>query len=205
LALSLSGLAAGQDLDRLGRNEVSGTFGHTFVSDQSVPNSGLANSSISHGAGYSFEFSYARILRGSDWGDVAIEIPVTFNPDEDLHYATNQVPRQYSSVFVTPALRFRLFPEVGLSPWVSFGGGFGHFGASSSLLYFGTNTGTRSESGGVLMGGAGLDLHVPPRLERFGVRIVVRDDWTAVPPLNINTGKSRQHNYYVAVGAAYRF
>jgi hypothetical protein len=205
LALGLSGLAAGQELNRLGRNEVSGTFGRTFVSDQSVPNAGLANSTISHGAGYSFEFSYARILRGSDWGDVAIEIPATFNSDEDLHYATNQVPRQYSSIFLTPAVRLRLFPEVGLSPWISFGGGFGRFHASSSLLYFGTNNGPSSETGGVLMGGAGLDLHIPKVGSRLRGRVEARDDWSSVPPINVNPGKTRQHNYYVAGGLVARF
>jgi hypothetical protein len=206
LVMSTIAITSAQDLDREGRNEVAGTFGHTFVSDQGVPNSGLANSIINHGAGYSFEVNYARILRGSDWADLAIEVPVTINPDEDLHYFTDQIPRQYNSFFVTPAARLRLFPEVAFSPWVSFGGGLGHFQASSNLVFAGKNTGNRGQTTGVLQGGVGLDVRMPwDRFPRFKIRVEARDDWSGVPPLNVNTGKTRQHNYYVAGGLTYRF
>src|ERR1700730_4935938 len=123
LVMSAIAIASAQDLDQEGRNEVAGTLGRTFISDQAVPNSGLVDSTINHGAGLSFEVNYARILRGSDWGDLAIELPIILNPDEDLHYFTNQVPRDYSSIFVTPAVRLRLFPEVAFSPWLSLGSG----------------------------------------------------------------------------------
>ena len=90
-----------------GKNEISGTFGHTFISDQGVLNSGLSNSIINHGEGFSFEINYARILRAYDWADFAIELPATFNPDEDLHYFADQIPEGYSSIFITPAARVR--------------------------------------------------------------------------------------------------
>jgi hypothetical protein len=188
-----------------GKNEIAGTFGHSFISDQSVPNSGLADSTISHGAGYSFEINYARILGGADWADIAIEVPAIFNPDEDLHYFTNQIPEDYSSIFITPSARVRFFPDVDFSPWVSFGGGLGYFHASSDLLFFGKNTGNRGETTGILQGGVGLDVHIPGRIRRLKIRVEARDDWSGVPPINVNTGKTRQQNYYVAGGLAYRF
>jgi len=187
-----------------GKNEIAGTFGHSFISDQSVPNSGLADSTISHGAGYSFEINYARILGGADWADIAIEVPAIFNP-EDLHYFTNQIPEDYSSIFITPSARVRFFPDVDFSPWVSFGGGLGYFHASSDLLFFGKNTGNRGETTGILQGGVGLDVHIPGRIRRLKIRVEARDDWSGVPPINVNTGKTRQQNYYVAGGLAYRF
>jgi hypothetical protein len=188
-----------------GKNEIAGTFGHTFISDQGVPNSGLSNSIINHGEGFSFEINYARILRGYDWADFAIELPVTFNPDEELHYFTDQIPQGYSSFFITPAARVRFFPNVNVSPWISFGGGLGHFQASSSLLFFGKNNGNRGETTGVVQGGVGLDVHIPRVGQRLKIRVEARDDWSGVPPLNVNTGKTRQHNYYVAGGLMYRF
>jgi hypothetical protein len=206
LVISTVAIAWAQDIDQEGRNEVAGTVGRTFISDQGVPNSGLANSIINHGTGFSFEVNYARILRGSDWADLAIEVPAIFNPDEDLHYFANQIPRQYNSFFVTPAARLRLFPEVAVSPWVSFGGGLGHFQASSNLVFAGKNTGNRGATTGVLQGGVGLDVRMPWGVfPRFKIRVEARDDWSGVPPLNVNTGKTRQHNYYVAGGLAYRF
>jgi hypothetical protein len=206
LVTSAIAIASAQDLDREGRNEVVGTIGRTFVSDQGVPNSGLSNSTINHGAALSFEVNYARILRGSDWGDLAIEVPVIFNPDEDLHYFTDQIPQQYSSFFVTPAARLRLFPEVAFSPWISLGAGLGHFQASSNLLFSGKNPGSRGQTTGVLQGGVGMDVRIPSsRFRHFKFRVEARDDWSGVPPLNVNTGKTRQHNYYVAGGLVYRF
>jgi hypothetical protein len=203
LALTASAIAVAQ---AEGKNEIAGTFGHTFISDQGVPNSGLSDSIINHGEGFSFEIDYARILRAYDWADFAIEVPATFNPDEDLHYLTNQIPEDYTSFFITPAARVRFFPEVNLSPWISFGGGIGHFQASSNLLFFGKNTGNRGATTGVVQGGVGLDVRMPyRRITRLKIRVEARDDWSGVPPLNVNTGKTRQHNYYVAGGLVYRF
>jgi len=82
LAMAATAIGSAQDFNHRGKNELAGTFGRTFVSDQSVPNSGLANSIINHGAGFSFEVNYARILRRSDWADLAIELPVILNPDK---------------------------------------------------------------------------------------------------------------------------
>ncbi len=203
--LAMSACACAQDFDGGGKNEVSGTLGRTLVSDQEVPNSGLSNSIVNHGAGVSFEANYARILGGSDLGDIALEIPAIVDPDEDLHYFANQIPEGYSSIFITPAARFRLFPDVAFSPWVSFGGGLGYFHASSTLLFGGNNSGARSRTTGVVQGGIGLDVHIPGQIRRLRIRVEARDDWSAVPPINVNTGKSREHNYYVAGGLVYKF
>lgn len=202
LTLTTTAVASAQE----SKNEVAGTVGRTFISDQAVPNSGLADSTVSHGPGFSFEVNYARILRGSDWADLAIEVPAIFNLDEDVHYFTDQVPEGYSSIFITPAARFRLFPEVAVSPWISLGGGLGHFQASNNLLFFGKNAGSRGKTTGVLQGGVGMDVRIPGR--RFPsckFRFEARDDWSGTPPINVNTGKTRQHNYYVAGGLVYRF
>jgi len=198
--------AFGQESYQTGKNEISGTIGDTFVSDQGVLNSGLGNANVQHGNGVSFEVNYARILHATDWIEFAAEVPATFDPDEDLHYKANQVPVDYHSFFITPAARLRFIPALAFSPWVSFGGGFGHFGASSDLIYYGTNTGNRSATTGVLQGGVGLDTHIPWRIiEKYIFRFEARDDWSGVPPINVETGKTRQHNYYLGGGMAFRF
>jgi hypothetical protein len=133
-----------------------------------------------------------------------VEIPVIFNPDEDLNYGTNQIPKEYSSYFITPAARVTFIPNLAISPWLSFGGGIGIFHASSELLYFGPNIGDRSKVTGAIQGGIGFDVRLP-KVERLKFRFEARDDWSGVPPLNIDTGRTRQHNYYVAAGVVYRF
>lgn len=203
--LAIVSIAGAQEFSVLGKNEIAGTFGHTFVSNQGVANAGVPNAIVRHGKGISFDASYARILRGTDWADFALELPVVFNPDEDLHYPTNQIPEQYSSFFATPAARLRFFPNLGFSPWFSFGGGFGHFESSSNLLFSGNNTGNRSVTTGVLEGGIGIDAHLPKVSDKIRLRFEARDDWSDVPPLNVDTGKTRQHNYYLGGGLVVRF
>ena len=75
------------------------------------------------GKGTSFNFLYARQLRFFKWADssVGIEVPVIYNPDEDLNLGLNVIPKQYSSVFLTPAVRVSFVRNFFVSPWVSLG------------------------------------------------------------------------------------
>jgi hypothetical protein len=116
------------------------------------------------------------------------------------------VPSDYRQIFVTPAVRLNLFPETKVTPWVSFGAGFGHFTESKNLNYYGTNPGTSSTSG-VIQGGVGLDVSpFERRFKRFSFRGEVRDFYSGTPNLPLaDTGKTRQHNYFVGAGVVWHF
>ena len=187
------------------KNELAGTIGRTFISDQTPPNTNFFDNTVHFGHGTSFAVNYARHLKSYRWGLLSAELPVIFNPDEDLNYGLNQIPREYSSIFITPSARVNFIPDLAFSPWVSFGGGLGHVQASRNLVFFGTNPGPRVKTTGVLQGGVGFDVKVLPRFERLRLRFEARDDWSGAPPLNINTGKSGQHNFYVAAGGVLNF
>ena len=200
-----STIAAAQESNsRESKNEIAVTIGRTFISDQGVPGTNFFDNTVHFGKGLSFEGNYARRLRSYFWGDIAVEVPVIFNPDEDLNYGLNQVPLQYSSRFITPAARVTLIPNLAVSPWFSFGGGFGHFSASSDLLFGGTNPGPRGKTTGILQGGVGMDVRFPG-LHNARFRVEARDDWSGEAPLNVPTGKTRQHNYYVGGGLVFHF
>jgi hypothetical protein len=94
------------------------------------------------------------------------------------------------------------FPDHAISPWVSFGSGFGHFAASSTLLFGGNNPGTTGTNTGVIQAGLGLDVKI---FHRFSLRGEGRDFWSGVPQLNVNTGKSRQHNIFAGLGIVFHF
>jgi hypothetical protein len=188
--------------DRAQKNEVAGTIGRTFISDQGIVGASSFDPELRSGNGLTFEINYARrVINGPFWS-LALEVPFVVNPDEDLHAAQNVVPGQYSSFFVTPAARLNLFSEQAVSPWVSFGGGFGHFGPSSTLLLGGPNPIKSGTTTGVLQMGVGLDVRI---IGQFRLRGEARDFWSGVPDLNVNTGKSRQHNILVAGGVVWRF
>jgi opacity protein-like surface antigen len=186
-------------------NELSGIIGRTFTSDQSIQGAPAYDPDLRFSNGLSFEINYARNLIGMGKGflSLTLEVPFVVNPDQDLHAAPpNRIPEKYASFFVTPAVRLNAFPGQGVSPWVSFGSGFGHFAASSTLLFGGNNPGTTGTNTGVIQAGLGLDVKI---FHGFSLRGEGRDFWSGVPQLNVNTGKSRQHNIFAGLGIVWHF
>lgn len=186
------------------KNEVAVTVGRTFISDQGVSGAPTAYPTVRFGKGLSFQGNYARRLQNYRWATLSVEVPVIINPDEDLNFGLNQIPKDYSSIFVTPAARVGFLPDFAFSPWISFGGGLAHYTASKDLVFSGTNTGHRVDNSGAIEAGIGFDTRIP-RVSLFRFRFEARDIWTGEPPLNVNTGHTRQHNYYVGGGAVFRF
>jgi hypothetical protein len=190
------------------KNELTGMLGRIFISDQGIHGANVPsiNPFVRSGKGLTFEIDYARHFAGNEIYSLSLEVPAVFNVDEDLGSGGDVVPSGYRQIFVTPALRVNLFPETKVSPWVSIGGGFAHFSESSNLIYYGTNPGGSTNSG-VLQAGIGLDVYpFCRRMRHFGVRGEVRDFWSGTPDLPLaDTGKTRQHNYFLAGGMTWHF
>jgi len=185
------------------RNELSAIIGRTFISDQGVKGVPSFDTNLRFGNGLSFEANLARRLKGGEGiAALTVEIPVVYNRDEDIHYSVNVVPRQYSAIFITPSLRANLLPEAPFSPWLSLGGGYGHFSEDSKLEFFGDNPGRTGTSTGVFQFGGGVDVRV---WRWLGVRAQVRDFYSGVPHFNVDTGRTRQHNYLVGGGIVWHF
>jgi hypothetical protein len=182
------------------KNELTGIIGRTFISDQGVKNTSLFNNNVHFGKGVTFEVNYGRVLR-EGFTRLTFEVPVLFNLDEDLNFAANSVPRNYKSYFVTPAVRVNVFGNNAVSPWASIGGGVGRFSPSSDLE-FGGSSNAKSSTTGVFQLGIGLDVRIRPH---WTVRGGLRDFWSGSPNILVDTGKSRQHNYFVGGGIMWRF
>jgi len=197
IALGLAASATAQ------RNELSAIVGRTFISDQGIKNVPAFETNLHFGKGLSFEANLARRLKGGEGiAALTLEIPVVYNPDQDIHYSVNVVPKQYSAIFITPSLRANLLPGAQFSPWLSLGGGYGHFSEDSHLEFFGNNPGTTGTSTGVFQFGGGLDVRV---WRWLGVRAQVRDLYSGIPHLNVDPGRTRQHNYLVGGGIVWHF
>ncbi len=178
------------------KNELSGIIGRTFISDQGIPAAPSYDPNLHFGKGLTFEVNYARQVMGVELWSLALEVPFVVNADEHVNAYTNPF-LGYHSYFVTPAARLNLFPEQAVSPWVSFGGGFGYFSGSS-----GANPNTTGNATGVLQAGLGLDVKI---YRNFRLRGEGREFWSGVPPLNVNTGKSRQYNLFAGGGIVWNF
>lgn len=188
-----------------GKNEIGGMIGRIFISDQGIKNATFFDPTIHSGKGLTVEGEFAHRFIVTPVFAVSGEVLFLYNPDEDLNageFGHAVVPTDYKQLFITPAARVNLFPTTAVSPWVSVGGGFGHFSQSNTLVYSGTNPG-KSTTSGVLEAGAGLDVRVWKALSFRGE---VRDFWSGVPDFPLApTGKTRQHNFFVGGGVFWRF
>ncbi|HEY6339465.1 MAG TPA: outer membrane beta-barrel protein [Candidatus Sulfotelmatobacter sp.] len=195
----LAASAAAQDE----KNELDGSVGRIFVSDQGILNPPVPDAVIRSGKGTSFEIDYARHIWVTPIYAISGEVPVLVNLDEDLNGPQASVPIDYKQYFITPSARVNLFPTTAFSPWVSFGAGFGYFSQNNTLVYGGGTNPGKGGSTSVIQGGFGLDVKFKGR---FSMRGEVRDFWSGEPDFpNAPTGKSRQHNYFVGGGVVYKF
>jgi hypothetical protein len=195
---SLVAQAMAQDMEE--DWQLSGLIGRTFISNQGI--NGVPNGEVRFGKGLTFEVNYSARMLGQRFWSLYLEFPVAVNLDEDLNADTSQVPMQFRSYFVTPAARFHAFSNAAISPWVSLGGGVGHFSESSNLLSGTPNRGKTGTTTGVVQAGVGMDVNA---FKNVGFRLETRDFWSGVPQLNVNTGHSRQHNIFVAGGIILHF
>lgn len=186
------------------KNELGGILGRTFISNQGIKDATVP-SVIAFGKGLTFDVDYARRFLVTPLYAVSGEVVFAYNHDEDINggsFGNAIVPPNMKELFITPAARVNLFPTTAVSPWVSLGAGFGHFSQSSSLIYGGSNPG-KSTTSGVLELGLGLDVKLSKRVY---IRGQVRDFWSGEPDFPLaDTGKNRQHNFFVGGGAYWRF
>jgi len=185
------------------KNEVGGAVGRTFIATQGIQGATFFDPNIRYGRGWDIEGYYARRFLITPVLSFSGEVPLVFNFRELVHAGgPGLTPGEYKELFLTPSLRVNLFPTTAVSPWGSIGGGFGHISEGSTLLYGAPNTGSNTTSG-VLQYGAGLDVKFTKRLV---LRLEGRDFRAGEPDFpQAPTGKTRQSNYYVGLGAFWRF
>jgi len=183
------------------KNDVSGVIGRTFISDQGVPGTLLTDKNIHFGNGISYEVSYGRRFIDIWLASISVEVPFMHDPEVKLNYGQNVVPKSYSAMYLTPSARVNFFPHAAFSPWISGGAGFAHFHESSTLLFGGPNPGAQGTTTSAVQLGLGLDVTF---LGPFKLRGEVRDFYTGLPDLNVNSQK-HMHNYFAGAGVVWSF
>jgi|SRR5271166_3944470 len=195
----VTGVVAQDSYNYVQSNQLSVTGGRTFVSTRTVPSTGLP---VHFGNPGSIEFDYGRLIMDHRFLGLYAELPVAIYPRMDVNYNLGTTPKDIGALFVTPSLRLNIFSSDSVTPWVSVGGGYGRFREAPVTLYENRNPGSTSTNTGVVQFGAGLDVWI---WRHWGARFEARDFYSGNPDFNVDTGKSRQHNYYVGAGVAYRF
>ena len=184
-------------------NDVSITVGETFVSTQTVYNTGLSfNPPLHFGNEITLAGNYSRLLKTPKIFGIYAELPVAIFPRMDLNTAYHGIPTDMGALFMTPSVRVSMFHEDSVNPWVSVGGGYGRFRYAPRDNFYGPNLGPRGSNTGVIQFGAGLDVWF---WHHWGFRGEGRDFYSGEPSFNVDTVRSREHNFYVGGGMVTRF
>jgi opacity protein-like surface antigen len=104
-----------------------------------------------------FQANYGRVVRNLKYADMYGELHFMASPSTDVTSTVTSVTKSYSSLFLTPGVRFKFYPRKLLSPLVTIGGGYAHFLQSDKTISGAANAAPRHTSTGVVTWGAGLD------------------------------------------------
>jgi len=182
-------------------NELSATFGRTFVSTQSIQGANFFNPNVRFGNEETVGLNYARLFKSWAGMGFRAEVPFAFVIDMDLNSGTN-IPENYKAFYLAPSFRTNFFNSSSVTPWVSFGGGFAHYRPAGHGLYTGVPFQGSHTTSGALQFGVGFDVWP---WHRWGFRFEARDFNSGMPDLGVDVGRTRQNNYYVGGGVIRRF
>src|SRR5260370_3516877 len=117
----------------------------------------------------SYEATLSLRLIGAKAASISLELPLMGVPARTVSSSTTTlpVPRDFSSFFFTPSIRFRVLSTAGISPFVSVGGGFAHFGESKLLTNLATSVLSTGTNTTAFQFGGGADLKSPIPHLRF--------------------------------------
>ncbi len=149
-----------------------------------------------------YQFNYANRIVDGDLASLHWELVITGAPRTNVRSTSLLLPRNYSSLFLTPGLKLKVFPGGGLSPYLVAGVGGGRFAASETNVGGAPNTGDRSNFTWVFNYGGGVDLRL---IGPVAVRGEVRDFVTGNPSFNAPFLSNKQHNIFVAGGIVVRW
>ena len=196
------------------KNEVGLNIGATLTPSESLgpgasligpsgnvlPNRSLNfDSSLALGAEYDH-----RIVSGSR---VAFYAGIDFlaSPnDVQLSQRTQNAPKSYAYIFLTPHVRAKFNPRGRLSPWLEFGGGYARFLSSVPPA---ATTFERGRNTGAFEFGGGVDTHTVFHAFQIpiGVRLEVRDFYSGQPNYNLKVNGSLQNNVAFTAGLIIKF
>jgi hypothetical protein len=181
-------------------NELGLVIGSTFSPDNTIsghipfqlcPVTNPNCTDVRSHSGLTFEGVFAHRIFNAHIAGVYLEFPIVGTTDRNV--TIGNIVQDFSSVFFTPSLKFKL-NVPGISPFVSVGGGFAHFSPSSPPGAPNTSSSTQ----GAFQAGGGLDLSTP--IPHIALRGEIREFFTGKPDFTPS-----RHNLLVGGGLVFRF
>lgn len=180
-------------------NEIAVLVGGAKTGDQGLQTSSTIKAAFDGATAY--ELNYAHRMVDGKLASLHWELMIAGVPKTGVKSASLVLPRSYSSLFLAPGLKVKIFPG-GVSPYVVAGLGLGRQTASDTNLNGQPNNGDKTNTTWIFNYGGGVDFPIFPHL---ALRGEVRDLITGTPKLNGQLFDKRQHNILAVIGVAVRW
>ncbi len=180
-------------------NEIGVLIGGAKTGDQGLRSSGTIKAAFDGATAY--EINYAHRLVDGKVASLHWELMIAGVPRTGVKSTNLILPRSYSSLFLAPGLKVKLFPG-GISPYVVAGLGVGRLTANGTNLNNLPNTSDKSSTTWIFNYGGGVDFPIFPHI---ALRGEVRDLIAGTPKLNGQLFDKRQHNVFVGGGIVVRW
>lgn len=195
--LALPGLTAATAQEIAPRHEVGFTLGGLLGEQR---NSGTTHLDL--GSGVALQANYGYRLLGSERVALYGEVHLLASPLRNVSSSDQTLTRDVATLFVTPGIRVKVFPNSHIAPYFAFGGGWADYEQSTTTLDGHPNPAARTVNHGVVDYGGGVDF----KFWRFvGLRAEVRDFYAGGPSYNTAAIRGGQHNVVVGGGLVLKF
>ncbi|HKX29108.1 MAG TPA: hypothetical protein VJ302_15545, partial [Blastocatellia bacterium] len=180
--------------------EVGLLIGHLKTTDRSIVSTAPVKA-VFDGA-FTYQANFAKRMVDGKVASFHWEVLLTGAPKTNISSTSLLLPKNYSTLFITPGVKLKLLPTGSISPYIATGAGYGRYSASETLTNGQPNTGDRGKNTFVYNFGGGLDFNI---LGLISLRGEVRDFITGNPRFNTNFLTNKQHNISVGAGVVLRF
>jgi opacity protein-like surface antigen len=204
LLLTVSTSAFGQKSTAESKNEFGFSIGGELIPGNSTL--GPPAAPINFSSSVIFQLHYARRLKQGKHLALYFEVPAAAAPSHVVESTNAATPVNLATFFVTPSFRVNFKPASRVSPWLSFGGGYGLYEGSEGLRNLDVNP-DRFTNTAALQWGAGVDYKTSLKVFfPISLRGEIRDFYT-LDTLNFNNAitNNRQHNVAIGGGFFWRF
>ena len=183
-------------------NELGLLLGAEIIPDHSTS---LTSSSITLSKSSSLQATYARHVTSGKRAALLFELPFVASPSHSVQ-STQNTTVSLATLYLTPGFRLSLAPDQSLSPWLSFGGGYGLYETSEKLASGAVNP-DRFRSTETLQFGGGIDFKTPLHiLFPIDLRAEMRDFYTLnTPNFAVLLREQHQHNLVASGGFVIRW
>ena len=165
------------------------------------PNASSLSGTTNVNTAAGFEVNIGVQIMALPFASFQVETPVLLVPNTTINSANAFASKSYSSIFITPGVRFKFKPTTAFNPWVAAGGGLVRFGPSPISVAGGSTSAAGALKGTFDIGG-GLDFKIHP--VPFTWRVEAREYFSGAPNLNL-ANLNLHSNLFAGIGLVWRF